>query len=69
MLDKSGRMCYNDKHRTLTMVVMEKGGINMTTLEMIVVGIFAVPAAIMLLKLAIIFIQGLIAVFCEYVDF
>ena len=51
------------------MVVMEKGGINMATLEMIVVGIFAVPAAIMLLKLAIIFIQGLIAVFCEYVDF
>jgi len=37
--------------------------------QMIVVGILAVPAAIMLLKLAIIFIQGLIAVFCEYVDF
>lgn len=41
----------------------------MATLEMIVVGILAVPAAILLLKLAIIFIQGLIAVFCEYVDF
>ena len=41
----------------------------MTTAEIIIVAIFGIPAAIMLLKLAIIFLQGMVALFCEYVDF
>lgn len=41
----------------------------METFAKILIGILAIPTLIVFFKLAVIFIQGIIAVFCEYVDF
>ena len=41
----------------------------MSTAEIIVAVVFGIPAAIMFFKLAVIFLHGMLALFCEYVDF